>query len=1023
MKRYLYILLTAATVLLFPVRMSAQAYFCDFEDPAECAQWHRNHILRQATLENKWYIGAPGQFGTGGSNGMYISSDADSARATYKATKQMFVLSYRDLTLNQGLHTVLFDYQVAGGTGARFSLWWLPQSVAISSAVGNMAPDWTLQGGVRIGSVMYNAPTWQSATCPLNVSAANAQGRLVVVWESQEGTPNPPSACIDNIVIFEGDLCATAPTNVIYSKGQVTWQANVNAAKYVVCAYNTYNNTYTPYDTLTTNSWTPTITSEGYYFIYVRTLCSDGSYSPWTTTGTFVYIPGKRCLDYMDLDAATCYYGPFDNVTGSGSTKGKIDKGYSSVESHHTVHYMPSERDPRTLDQLKTVPEGEIASVRLGNWNADPSISGQGAAEAIEYKYTVTAGASDIMVLKYAVVMEKPGHNNGTDPHFTLEILDGNQQITPVGCFKADFAASSDRPQDLVGWVEIPKEQLQGVEGAGYDPVIWKNWDTISVSLRNYVGKTLTIRFTTKDCRQSAHWAYAYLTIGCRNGSLEGISCGDFSTDHFTAPEGFYYEWYKASKPDSIVSTDQVYHITNKDTNIYVVDVISQTSSGCYYSLTANPNPRYAHAEMNVASINHDHCTNKVVFNNLANVSYINRITMQETKSEEPVEAVYWNFGDGTQEIESRDNTVAHAFPVEGGIFRVQQVASMSNGVCQDTMVYELILPNVSEMNSVDSVVKACSEVGFDLPNNAGRVYADTVYHWFTTNPYGCFVDNQVDVRFFDRFEDTTRHTMCEGETYRFEGLELGKTGVYSKQYISSTGCDSVRVLDLTVVDRLMMEVPDTIYVCADDKFVDIPYEVLKGMMNGEDALVRFDKYGVLAGFEANYACAPNEGLQIPVEKTLRAGYYPMEISFASECAPYAPTQVVVAVQYANTVMESMEGLLALYNSKYNGGYNWTAYQWYCNGQRMEGATQSYLMLTMEDVGKTYYCVLTRDDGVVIASCPIVYDAGMGVADAEEDAEYRWYDLLGRPVAEPTQSGLYIRVKRNGQNTQKVLLR
>ncbi|MGN1248184.1 MAG: hypothetical protein ACI4UO_06320, partial [Paludibacteraceae bacterium] len=522
---------------------------------------------------------------------------------------------------------------------------------------------------------------------------------------------------------------------------------------------------------------------------------------------------------------------------------------------------------------MKTVPDGEIASVRLGNWYADNSISSQGAAEAIEYKYTVTAGESDIMVLKYAVVMEKPGHNNGTDPHFTLEILDGNRQITPEGCFKADFAASSDRPQDLVGWVEIPEGQLQGVEGAGYSPIIWKNWDTISVSLRNYVGKTLTIRFTTKDCRQSAHWAYAYLTIGCRNGSLEGIACGDFSTDHFTAPDGFNYEWYKASEPSTILSRDQELHIENNDTNIYVVDVISRTSSGCYYSLTANPNPRYAHAEVNVASINHDHCSNKVAFNNLANVSYINRITKVETISDEPLEAVYWNFGDGTPEVESREKTVAHAFPAEGGTFRVQQVASMSNGVCQDTMVYELILPNVSEMERVDSVVKACVEDGYELPNKGGKVYADTVYHWFTTNPYGCFVDNQVDVRFFDRTEDTTRHTMCEGEVFPFEGKELSKTGTYTMRYSSQYGCDSLRVLELTVLDRLAVEVPDTVYVCADDKRVDIPYEVLKGMMNGEDALVRFDKYGVLAGFEENYSCAPNEGLQIPIAKTLRAGY------------------------------------------------------------------------------------------------------------------------------------------------------
>ena len=1022
MKRYWYIyLFLTATAVLFPARMSAQAYFCDFEDSTECTQWVRNYMKKPASLENKWYIGAPGQFSAEGSNGLYISSDADSARATYVATKQMFVLAYRDLTLAQGQYTVMYDYRIAGGTGARLSIWWLPRSLQISSSGKNMAPDWTGDGGVRLGFVKYNNPTWQSEACSLNITNLNTQGRLVVVWESQEGIPNPPSACIDNIVIFNGDLCTVSPRSVNFAKGQVTWQGN--ATQYVVTAYNTLTGDFLPTDTLNSNSWTPIIQDEGYYIIYVKALCNDGGYTPWATTTAFIYIPGKRCVEYMDIGASNtntgvCYVGDFDTFIkhSQQGILGKVDDGSDAATSMHTLHTTQGEYDANTrhIDGgFKTIPDGEIASVRLGAY------TGSGQSARIEYKYAVQQGMSDLLDLRYAVVMESGGHGSSLSdpdmqPTFRLDVLDGRGVPLASTCAHLDFMPGFG---DTQSWHN---------DGTTY----WCDWSTVTVSLRQYVGQTLTIRLTSTRCSYDTHYAYAYFTIGCRNGSLEGIACGDFSTDHFTAPEGFNYEWYKASDPSTIVGTERELHIDTKDTAIYVVDVISPVKAGCYYSLTANPNPRYAHAELQVEEITHTNCTNNVIFRNLANVSYINRETYAETISDEPLDAVYWDFGDGTGEIESRDATIFHAFPATGGSFRVRQVASMSNGICQDTVDFLLELPDVTHAQRVDTLVEACAEAGYELPNGGGRVYNDTTYHWLTTNKYGCFVDNQMKLHFFTSTEDTTRQTICEGEVYPFEGKEFSKAGTYTMRYVSVYGCDSLRVLDLSVTDRLDVEVPDTIFVCADNPYLDIPYEVLKGTM-GNQALLSFDTLGIQAGFEAAYNCIPNEVLQIPMEDSLRAGYYPAEIVFDAECAPLNPSRIVVAVQYANTVMESMAGLLALYNSKYNGGYEWTEYQWYCNGQPIEGANMSYLMLTTEDVGNSYYCVLTREDGVVIASCPIIYDAGMAVENIEQEPEYRWYDLLGRPIQEPTQSGLYIRVQVNSNplspvnndNTQKILLR
>ena len=61
------------------------------------------------------------------------------------------------------------------------------------------------------------------------------------------------------------------------------------------------------------------------------------------------------------------------------------------------------------------VPADEIASVRLGNQNAGSQ------AERITYEFNVQDDL--VLLMKYAVVLENPGHGEAYDPYFGLEIL------------------------------------------------------------------------------------------------------------------------------------------------------------------------------------------------------------------------------------------------------------------------------------------------------------------------------------------------------------------------------------------------------------------------------------------------------------------------------------------------------------------------------------------------------------------------------------------------------------------------
>ena len=68
------------------------------------------------------------------------------------------------------------------------------------------------------------------------------------------------------------------------------------------------------------------------------------------------------------------------------------------------------------------IPPGELVSVRLGNWNKNYE------AETITYTYTVDT-TNTILLLKYAVVLQNPSGHYNSQPYFSLEILDMNNQL------------------------------------------------------------------------------------------------------------------------------------------------------------------------------------------------------------------------------------------------------------------------------------------------------------------------------------------------------------------------------------------------------------------------------------------------------------------------------------------------------------------------------------------------------------------------------------------------------------------
>ena len=78
----------------------------------------------------------------------------------------------------------------------------------------------------------------------------------------------------------------------------------------------------------------------------------------------------------------------------------------------------------------------------------------------------------------------------------------------------------------------------------------------------------MKIRLTLKACEADVHFAYAYFTLDCGRGEIEGVSCGEHP-EVFRVPEGFLYEWYRTYDPDrTIVGTADSLLIAPDDTAV-----------------------------------------------------------------------------------------------------------------------------------------------------------------------------------------------------------------------------------------------------------------------------------------------------------------------------------------------------------------------------------------------------------------------------------------------------------------------
>ncbi len=189
----------------------------------------------------------------------------------------------------------------------------------------------------------------------------------------------------------------------------------------------------------------------------------------------------------------------------SGTLTGGITGGAINLGTSHQT-YMTGGVDPNVGINI-LAPTGTTQSVRIGN-----QVNGQGF-EFLEKTFTVTADNPQIRFW-YAVVLQWPDNNHiqFQRPSFNVEVVD-----VITGVLDTNACDLGNGNNYIIGNSADPFLQNEG-------NIAYRDWSCATINLSAYIGRTVTIRFMTKDCTKGAHYGYAYISDIC--GSCAGSPMG-----------------------------------------------------------------------------------------------------------------------------------------------------------------------------------------------------------------------------------------------------------------------------------------------------------------------------------------------------------------------------------------------------------------------------------------------------------------------------------------------------------------
>ena len=1052
-----FLLLFSATMLYAQGTSVASGvpYVCSFEEGEDLSAWVLNYNTPTAT--DKWIFGTAEH--SEGMRSMYISTDGAYPFYGGKPNVVAAYLRYKFPTASSTQkYEVSFDWKGMGdSTLSKLRVLFCREQDLTASGATNLNAIVSATSG-RISNASANAcqnlgesfekfvcgcDAWQnvSFSSEVSVSAANSSKNFVFVflWENAntQDTTGRSSIAIDNFQITSAAIkkpedvrvypnCEDSSLVIMWDgknanefdiqyrkSGETDWKHGISGIsegtdRFVQTGGTNYSYILKPI-------------LEGGYDIRIRGK-NDGLTTNYVyVSNILMYCPENHCINYVDLYGpnVVCTYGHYPAGTASYDENiGVVDYGPEEKMSRHTLHVNPNELDPRTNNKLHTVPNGALASVRLGNWNNGSE------AESITYDLLVDSTNQGILILKYAVVLEEPGH--AEEPEFRMRVLDNNGNLIDADCGQAHFAYSDAASS---GW---NIEQVPDPNYGGTTTVAWKDWTTVGVNLMKYHGQNIKVQFITMDCNWSGHFGYAYFTLDCANAHIETENCGNDPYVTCIAPDGFAYAW--RDETGASHGTDQVLHV-DAGLHTYTCKVSFVEDPDCFFEISTVSAPRFPVPEFSYEPI-YDNCMSKLKFTNTSHI--MNKFDGYDKHTTERCSESHWTF----RRLSNGETKTTSAWaptyvcPEDGDSIEVTMSTYIgANNSCDSTRVDTIVVPNILPQHS-EHRINTCSEEPVKFDNKWFNT--DTVYTVTTPNFAGCDSTSTLYLKVYPKPQDQYRHdSICSDESVTINGVRYNQS-MENYPIIMKTpyGCDSVLYLTLTVNERLQSTLDPLTSACADDEELFILLDIQAGVFDSLHIAFSTPELHDTVIYDSSVST-----VAIPYSADITPGHYAATLTFYQFCCGITRQTQNIDIHYRSSIVEQKwNDVLTLLSPKYNGGYRFSAFRWFKNGQLIEGENHSYLYQPL-DFDATYYVELTREDGVVITSCPMqpeyheqqgefptIVQAGQHMPIYMEQPTTIWYYTISGQLYStfdlpqgyttlyvPNQTGVYILKSANAQ--------
>ena len=340
-----------------------------------------------------------------------------------------------------------------------------------------------------------------------------------------------------------------------------------------------------------------------------------------------------------------------------------------------------------------------------------------------------------------------------------------------------------------------------------------------------------------------------------------------------------------------------------------------------------------------------------------------------EVHTAEACELATWHFTrNGLTRTTTEENPVLNC-DMDGDTIVVTLNATIGGGMCDSVIQDTIIVPSIISRDSIINY-HLCEGETYIFDKKARKETG--TYYAVSPNFAGCDSTTILNLTVYPKSPRTyTTDTVCSSDLpYSFNGYSYVYSGTYSQDFKNQWDCDSVVTLSLHVIEKLETQVDQVPTLCADDEQLIIDYSVMAGRY--DSVSVRFFSHTPQAAFynQVIYDTAQTT-IVYPYDETILPNHYRVQLEFHQHAS--CGNQIFdleFDVQYRSSIIEQKwNDVLALLNTRYNGGYTFSAYQWYKDGLPIEGATKSYLYQEL-DMDAQYSVELTRPDGVVMHTCP-----------------------------------------------------